>query len=159
MDAPAESVFQHPASAGLLMAMFLPSLLLYGFREYVPAASRPPGASGTATRMERPMGTQGLRDRFRKLAAAVAVAAVGLLALRQLVGVVSGRWVGAFLGNPLAAPLGNQFDSYSETPFSGSQLDFLNAIAVPTLGEWGMLFATLSLLAAGTSVIVRRRRR
>ena len=38
-------------------------------------------------------------------------------------------------------------------------LGLLDAVEVPTLGEWGMLFATLSLLAAGTSVIVRRRRR
>ena len=97
------------------------------------------------------MATQGLRAGFRKFAAAVAVAGVGLLALRQLLGVVTGRWLGAFLGNPLAAPLGG--------PFDGSQLDLLNAVAVPTLGEWGMLFVTLSLLAAGTSVIVRRRRR
>jgi hypothetical protein len=40
-----------------------------------------------------------------------------------------------------------------------AQLDRLAAVALPTLGEWGMLAATLSLLAAGTSVIVRRRRR
>ena len=32
------------------------------------------------------------------------------------------------------------------------------AVELPTLGEWGMLFATLSLLAAGTTVIIRRRR-
>ena len=44
-------------------------------------------------------------------------------------------------------------------PLLISQLDLLAATPVPTLGEWGMLFATLSLLAAGTSVIIRRRRR
>ncbi len=105
------------------------------------------------------MATHGLRVGFRKLVAAVAVAGVGLLALRQLLGVVTGRWLGAFLGNPLAARLAGPFDNDSRSPFGGSPLDLLNAVAVPTLGEWGMLFATLSLLAAGTSVIVRRRRR
>ena len=39
------------------------------------------------------------------------------------------------------------------------QLEEFGAVALPTLGEWGMLLATLSLLAAGTSVILRRRRR
>ena len=42
---------------------------------------------------------------------------------------------------------------------AAAQLDAFGAVALPTLGEWGMLFATLSLLAAGTSVILRRRRR
>ena len=45
--------------------------------------------------------------------------------------------------------------------FSSAELEVLlrDAVALPTLGEWGMLFAALSLLGAGTSVILRRRRR
>jgi hypothetical protein len=42
---------------------------------------------------------------------------------------------------------------------AAAQLEEFGAVALPTLGEWGMLLATLSLLAAGTSVILRRRRR
>jgi hypothetical protein len=42
---------------------------------------------------------------------------------------------------------------------AAAQLAEFGAVALPTLGEWGMLFATLSLLAAGTSVILRGRRR
>jgi hypothetical protein len=37
-------------------------------------------------------------------------------------------------------------------------LEWLDAVALPTLGEWGMLAATLSLLGAGTSIILRHRR-
>ncbi len=67
---------------------------------------------------------------------AIAAAAVWLLALREFAG-------------PAA--------DLSLIP--GSPVDVLGAVAVPTLGEWGMLFATLSLLAAGTTLILRRRRR
>lgn len=45
------------------------------------------------------------------------------------------------------------------TKSAAVQLEEFGAVALPTLGEWGMLLATLSLLAAGTSIILRRRRR
>ena len=81
--------------------------------------------------------------RFRTFVVAAAGAGVALVSLREVARVTVDDAAIQSLADPLLV----------------SEVDLLAATPLPTLGEWGMLFATLSLLAAGTSVIIRRRRR
>ena len=80
-----------------------------------------------------------LGARFQRFVGASAAAGVALVALREVARV--------------------EVESRASDSFLAAHPELLAAVPLPTLGEWGMLFATLSLLAAGTSVILRRRRR